>query len=427
MTMLRIVAIALCVLSGPMAGLSQTMGVGDGALWFPTVGLPSTLLPVAMGDTMVLPVRIGLEWGMAPSFILHAAPGDAYTVSFATTASHACGEIQTAFEGDALYWIEHDARLDPNAVQTLACDSTGTASFSIGITVTLPASWKAEYTWIGITCTAVSQSSGDTLSGRAEIEVRYILGTPYDIDGKLTDLARGTTYTQEPQFGEASLYPVRSGRERGWPARMVVHGIGSELIRIEWLLPDSLEDSDGARIPCSFAMDAVRDEASGRRVDPHQPDTLSIDACGALTIDLGITVTVPANAAPGAYSGQVIWSATYIGNQSTPLSRKPGDAEIIFTVHVSGEDLPESYALLQNYPNPFNAATAITFALPKPEEVSLTVYDLLGRTMAVLANGPLTAGWHTANWDAGVAASGVYFYALRTPTTALVRKLLLVR
>jgi hypothetical protein len=79
--------------------------------------------------------------------------------------------------------------------------------------------------------------------------------------------------------------------------------------------------------------------------------------------------------------------------------------------------LPQGYLLEQNYPNPFSAkggsasggnpSTTVRFALPVRSRVSIAVYDILGRRVIDLANGELSAGYHTEVWTATVS-SGVY-------------------
>jgi hypothetical protein len=75
----------------------------------------------------------------------------------------------------------------------------------------------------------------------------------------------------------------------------------------------------------------------------------------------------------------------------------------------SDETLPSEFALHQNYPNPFNPSTQIKFDLPEISNVSLVVYDVLGRKIAELENGLKEAGYHSATWNASDVASGVYF------------------
>jgi glucuronoarabinoxylan endo-1,4-beta-xylanase len=90
---------------------------------------------------------------------------------------------------------------------------------------------------------------------------------------------------------------------------------------------------------------------------------------------------------------------------------------------------PSEFKLEQNYPNPFSASTAISYQLNKQADVSVTVYDLLGREIRRFATGNQGAGAHGVLWDgknnAGEAVSrGVYFYQLRVQNETQVKKML---
>jgi hypothetical protein len=74
-----------------------------------------------------------------------------------------------------------------------------------------------------------------------------------------------------------------------------------------------------------------------------------------------------------------------------------------------GEHVPQAFLLEQNYPNPFNPSTQLNFDLPEATNVSLVVYDVLGRKVTELANAFYDAGRHSAVWNAKDEASGVYF------------------
>lgn len=72
---------------------------------------------------------------------------------------------------------------------------------------------------------------------------------------------------------------------------------------------------------------------------------------------------------------------------------------------------PDHFTLLPNYPNPFNPSTNIHYRLPATMKVTIAIYDILGRKVAMLSNGQQqTAGSHLVRWDAHNLASGVYFY-----------------
>ena len=77
--------------------------------------------------------------------------------------------------------------------------------------------------------------------------------------------------------------------------------------------------------------------------------------------------------------------------------------------------LPKGYTLSQNYPNPFNPSTRITYSIPEPSNIRVSVFNLLGQEITVLVDGEVEAGeravlWDSANRDGRPAAGGVYFY-----------------
>jgi len=88
---------------------------------------------------------------------------------------------------------------------------------------------------------------------------------------------------------------------------------------------------------------------------------------------------------------------------------------------------PSTIELRQNYPNPFNPATTIEFLLPYPQEVHLTVYNLLGQQVATLADGPHIAGIHQVSFDGSGHASGVYIYQLVASDQVETKKMVLVK
>ena len=88
-----------------------------------------------------------------------------------------------------------------------------------------------------------------------------------------------------------------------------------------------------------------------------------------------------------------------------------GTTKDLSTISVT-VDVPKTYALYQNYPNPFNPTTVISYQLPAVSNVTLKVYDILGREVAALVNGQENAGVYKVNFNASRYASGVYFYRI---------------
>jgi len=93
----------------------------------------------------------------------------------------------------------------------------------------------------------------------------------------------------------------------------------------------------------------------------------------------------------------------------------------------STDNVPLQFALSQNYPNPFNPTTNISYTLVRTDHVRLSVCNLLGQEVAVLANGVQDAGIHTLTFDAKGLTSGVYFYRLQSAQGSASMKMLLLR
>jgi hypothetical protein len=88
---------------------------------------------------------------------------------------------------------------------------------------------------------------------------------------------------------------------------------------------------------------------------------------------------------------------------------------------------PPAFRLQQNYPNPFNPVTTVKYQLPAAGDVTLVVYDLLGREVAVLVKERKTAGSYQATFNAAGLASGMYIYRLTAETLIQTRKMIRVR
>jgi hypothetical protein len=119
-------------------------------------------------------------------------------------------------------------------------------------------------------------------------------------------------------------------------------------------------------------------------------------------------------------------STDSLGNLRTLSYFTPFNEEPVAVAH-QGEPLPASAALEPNYPNPFNPSTTIPFQIPSDGPASVTVYNALGQSVATLVKGTLTAGRHTATFDARGLPSGLYIVKLETPGFVATEKILLVR
>ena len=163
-------------------------------------------------------------------------------------------------------------------------------------------------------------------------------------------------------------------------------------------LDDILIDDDVRLIP-----------ANGTRT-PFEPMVYDNDGDGLEAI----MVLSPTND-DNAHQTCEVWSNTWIGDQST--------------VGIDGDDgvIANEFALFNNYPNPFNPVTTIKFSIPETQQVTLKVYNLMGREVVTLVDQELQAGYHTTKWHASNMASGIYFYKLMSEKKAITQKMLLLK
>jgi len=131
----------------------------------------------------------------------------------------------------------------------------------------------------------------------------------------------------------------------------------------------------------------------------------------------------PADTIP---SGNYILRVTSVERPSI-FGESPAAFNYTNDVERIGDETPSAYSLEQNYPNPFNPTTTIEFSLPEATTARVAIYDMLGREVAVLADGRMTAGAHSVEFDASALSSGVYFYRLEAGSFNAVKKMALMK
>lgn len=90
-------------------------------------------------------------------------------------------------------------------------------------------------------------------------------------------------------------------------------------------------------------------------------------------------------------------------------------------------NVPSKFALYQNYPNPFNPSTTIRFDIGTASQVKLEVFDMLGRSVAVLVDNHLASGSYSIPFSDSKLASGVYLYRLSAPGVSQIKKMTLIK
>ncbi len=97
----------------------------------------------------------------------------------------------------------------------------------------------------------------------------------------------------------------------------------------------------------------------------------------------------------------------------TEVSSADSYGRLMETVASLETPLPTTFAVEQNYPNPFNASTTIRYSLPEASEVTIEIFNILGRKVETLVQEKQAAGYNQVVWDAENQPSGVYFYWIK--------------
>lgn len=124
----------------------------------------------------------------------------------------------------------------------------------------------------------------------------------------------------------------------------------------------------------------------------------------------------------GADNEQLFRLRSFKFNNETTTAVEEGPNQAVIT----------SFSLAQNYPNPFNPLTNIKFKISESADVSLKIYDILGKEVAVLIHEHLNAGdysvsWEAKNADGSYLANGIYFYSLKAGYYVSTRKMIVLK
>ncbi len=166
----------------------------------------------------------------------------------------------------------------------------------------------------------------------------------------------------------------------------------------------------------------VKDVVADHRYDDQSSENDVTTSAMRLVLDpAAATLTVTPT---GANSAMVtVWGIDRERNMISATTT----ITVVSGVGTENEELPTEVSLSQNYPNPFNPQTTIDYALPQAGDVSLVVYDMLGREVDVLLDGPQAAGRHTVRFGANHLPNGTYVYRLVAADKTITRTMVLVK
>jgi hypothetical protein len=198
-------------------------------------------------------------------------------------------------------------------------------------------------------------------------------------------------------------------------------GTGGTIVpppRLEFHLLQPENNAD-LEYPITFRWDGLDNPALSPTYHLYVMSDSSNGQSGVAEFDAGTeTQIVVTNLALPGSSSYMWWVVATIGDSQTVLS----DERWMFTLNASShggtedvgdQGLVPTSSKVTAYPNPFNSQTSIQFSLAHEGNVTVTIYDILGREVAQLANGPMAAGEHRLNWRAE-GPTGLYLLRMQT-------------
>jgi hypothetical protein len=193
---------------------------------------------------------------------------------------------------------------------------------------------------------------------------------------------------------------------------------------------------DGSGTQFRFAIDDSVDGFPAGTADHHEVSTWTpIDWVGWRLVEWDLEKdTIGSWLGNGILEGQLRFDSFQLSK--TGSSAQSGvlyfdqlqlAERIVTDVAEDGRDLPSEYSLEQNYPNPFNPSAEIRYGVGRPGQVTIKVYDLLGREVAVLLDQHMEAGRYSVRFDGRGLSSGMYVYRMTAGGQTFVRKMLLTK
>jgi hypothetical protein len=286
----------------------------------------------------------------------------------------------------------------------------------------------------------MSNQLNENLRVGAVISITGVVYASFD-NPKVTPLGglrgiTGTNYT----------YPIRSAITAVSPVATLPLGEAATVFAPEFTTSitfsgTTFRDFDGGKVKYVWAATLPSDSvAFANPLAFLAADTLADGTtAGKITLTHGALDQLLANAGVGTgETANLVW--TVFASDGTDFVRAsswnfatwftPRTYKIAITRSgtVSNEnDRKLVFNLEQNFPNPFNPTTSIRYSVPAAGHVKLSVYDMLGREVAVPVNGRQAAGIYTNSFDASSLASGIYLYRLEHAGKVMTRKMLLVK
>jgi len=237
------------------------------------------------------------------------------------------------------------------------------------------------------------------------------------------DNSKGTTAANGTDFDGVNDIQIRLN-----------HGMGSDVtligtgMPVAWASAEYWANAAWDRVAAGVRM-GVKDTDQGYNIEWQMPlESLYLDTTPGTPIGYETQVNDNDEAARNHISHWWIESGDPSWNNASTWGNAIFSNTDSYPTAVSSKSVtPNQYELAQNYPNPFNPTTTITYGLKSTGNVRLSVFDILGKEVAVLVDGTQSAGSHDVQFNASSLSTGMYFYKLQTADQVLTKKMTLVK
>jgi hypothetical protein len=254
-------------------------------------------------------------------------------------------------------------------------------------------------------------------SNKISVGCPYTVSTP--ADAKYPD-------SNNKELTNGSFARVVSKGDPGW------EGVDDANKAVRNIIIDLGKNSQAQQFIAYYLYDSVSTIYLPKQVKVSvSTDNVNFTDAGSLLIpNIEAGTSAASYKCVGTLSNPV--DARYVKFSVTPGSAWTFDDEYeVRNNNVSGINdvtgIPKEYSLSQNYPNPFNPSTIINYQITKKDNVSLKVFDILGKEIATLVNEEKPAGIYSVNFKASSIPSGVYFYQIRSGSYVVTKKMVLLR
>jgi hypothetical protein len=245
------------------------------------------------------------------------------------------------------------------------------------------------------------------------LDISDVLG---DGRNNLEAYAIGTTFVAHTtDFGNSwDTLGGLFGLENYNPARIVHDAVCSETLYVSCYAYMAISENGGASWRYTVMTGVgLRPLAC----DPETPGRVFVGSADGYGVFESVNAGLSFTSINGNLGNSQVYSLKFLANGKLLAGTANGIYKYDFNAGIDNElqALPDDFALLQNYPNPFNGQTTLQFELPKNDDVTLILFNLIGQKILEHKLADLPAGVNKVTLNMGDYPSGVYFLRLSTP------------